>query len=64
LSRFARKAPKKIAFRAIFYPANSVEPEVRCTPDNRDFCVTGGAKIHLRQAARTDPAAVYFTFFG
>ncbi|MDR1618236.1 MAG: response regulator transcription factor [Treponema sp.] len=36
--------PSKIADEEIFYPANSVEPKVRSTPDNRDFCVTGSAK--------------------
>jgi hypothetical protein len=39
--RASRIKPQKIAFRAIFYPANSGKQ-----PDNRDFCVTGGAKIH------------------
>jgi hypothetical protein len=41
-----RVKPQKIADQAIFSPANSVEPKVRSTPDNRDFCGTGGAKIH------------------
>jgi hypothetical protein len=33
--------PQKIADQAIFYPANS-----ESSPDNRDFCVISGAKIH------------------
>jgi hypothetical protein len=41
-----RVKPPKIADQAIFYLTNSVEPKVRSTPDNRDFCGTGGAKIH------------------
>jgi hypothetical protein len=36
---------RKIACKAIFYPANSTEPKVHGNPDNRDFCVTDGAKI-------------------
>jgi hypothetical protein len=39
--RALRVKPQKIADQAIFYPANS-----ESTPDNRDFCGTGGAKIH------------------
>jgi hypothetical protein len=31
-----------------FYPANCIEPKVRSTPDSRDFCVIGGAKIRKR----------------
>jgi hypothetical protein len=31
-----------------FYPANSVEPKVRSTPENRDFCIIDGAKINKR----------------
>jgi hypothetical protein len=27
---------------------NCIEPKVRGTPDNRGFCVIGGAKIHKR----------------
>jgi hypothetical protein len=38
-----RVKPRKIAEQEIFYFANS-----ESTPDNRDFCVTGGAKIHKR----------------
>jgi hypothetical protein len=37
----SRVKPQKNACQAIFYSANS-----ESTPDNRDFCVTDGAKIH------------------
>jgi hypothetical protein len=39
----SRVKPQKIACQAIFYPANSEN-----NPDNQDFCVTDGAKIHKR----------------
>ncbi|MDR2630478.1 MAG: cobyrinate a,c-diamide synthase [Spirochaetaceae bacterium] len=42
----SRIKPPKIALEAIFYLANSVEPKVRSTPVNRDFCGADGAKIH------------------
>jgi hypothetical protein len=42
LLRFARKTSKNRR-SGDFYPANS-----KSSPDNRDFCVIGGAKIHKR----------------
>ncbi|MDR1587715.1 MAG: ABC transporter ATP-binding protein [Treponema sp.] len=37
----SRVKPQKIAEQAISYPSNS-----ESSPDNRDFCAAGGAKIH------------------
>jgi hypothetical protein len=49
----SRLKSKKIADQAIFYPANSVEPKVRSTPDNRGFCGTKWRKnLQVQQAAR------------
>jgi hypothetical protein len=39
--------------KALFYPANRIEPKVRSTPDNRDFCGTDGTKIHKRTLAHS-----------
>jgi transcriptional regulator with XRE-family HTH domain len=34
--------------KALFYPANCHRTKGSRRPDNRDFCVIGGAKIHKR----------------
>jgi hypothetical protein len=44
----SRIKSQKSDCKALFYPANCIEPKVRSTRDNRDFCVIGGAKIHKR----------------
>jgi drug/metabolite transporter (DMT)-like permease len=42
----SRIKSSKIACKAIFYPANSVEPKVRRSPENRGFLRSKAAKIH------------------
>jgi hypothetical protein len=39
LLRCAHKKSRKTDRKAIFYPANRIEPKVRSTPDNRDFAL-------------------------
>jgi hypothetical protein len=44
--------------KALFYPANCHRTEGSRRPDNRNFCVTDGAKIHKRDRLPGDtPAA-------
>ncbi|MDR2404619.1 MAG: hypothetical protein LBD78_11395 [Spirochaetaceae bacterium] len=48
--RASRVTPLQIAGQAIFYPANFNRTKGSCGPDNRNFYVTGGAKIHKRSS--------------
>jgi hypothetical protein len=46
----SRIKSRKIVCKALFYPANC-----QSRPDNRDFCVTDGAKIHKRDRLLASP---------
>ncbi|MDR0706257.1 MAG: permease [Treponema sp.] len=54
----SRLISRKIACKAIFYPANC-----QSRPDNRDFCVIGGAKIHKYNRLLARREAVYLWYY-